>query len=249
MSSKTTTIILIVCAAILLSVFLGLFFTGMLIGWGPFQGLYWSQERKRIKSSYPYEKYQGGIVFYGASNFRLWKTMEEDMSDYNVANCGFGGSTDKLMLEYADELLYPYAPKIIFLQTGSNDYVSMKGSDEEKIAACLEYKKAMYEEFHKNCPDAKIVVMSGLLLPGRSEYTELTIKVNDALEEYCGSVDYLYFVDADAMTYNGEVYADELFAEDGIHLNHDGQIRWMNDYILPMLESIIEEYGIQGVKK
>ena len=153
------------------------------------------------------------------------------------------------MLEYADTMLYPYAPKIIFLQTGSNDYVSMNGRDEEKISACLEYKKTMYEEFHKNCPDAKIVVMSGLLLPGRSEYTELTIKVNDALEEYCEEVDYLYFVDADAMTYNDESYSNELFLDDGIHLNHDGQILWMNDYILPMLEKIVEEYEIKGVRK
>lgn len=238
-----------IVAVALILVILGLFFTGLFIGWGPFQFIYWINEEHRVIEGYPYDEYQDGIVFYGASNFRLWKTMCEDLSEYRVANCGFGGSTDKLMVEYADIMLYPYAPKIIFLQTGSNDYVSMTGSDEEKIADCLEYKKAMYEEFHNNCPDAKIVVMSGLLLPGRSEYTELTIKINDAIEEYCEVVDYLYFVDADAMTYNGESYADDLFLDDGIHLNHDGQILWMNEYILPMLEKIIEENEIRGVRK
>ena len=147
---STKSIILSVIASILILVFLGLFFTGMLIGWGSFQGVYWLREIKRLKSSYAYEDNQGGIVFYGASNFRLWKTMEDDLNEYRVINCGFGGSTDKLMLKHADELLYPYNPKMIFLHTGSNDYVSMKGSDEEKITACMEYKKAMYEEFHKN---------------------------------------------------------------------------------------------------
>ena len=40
------------------------------------------------------EKYKdrpkGEIVFYGASNFTLWRTMDEDMLPYVVQNHGFG---------------------------------------------------------------------------------------------------------------------------------------------------------------
>lgn len=229
-------------AILLVAVFLGLFFTGMNVGWGPFKGLFWNHEVKRVEKSYPYENNQNGIVFYGASNFRMWYEMTEDLPEYKVANCGFGGSTDKLMVKYADKLLYPYNPEIVFFQTGSNDYVEISGSDEEKVSACMEYKKQMFTAFHDKLPDAKFVVMSGLLLPGRSTYTELTIKVNTALKEYCETRDYMTFVDAGRMTYDGTQYRTDLFIKDGIHLNHTGQLKWRDEYIKPAIETLIETY-------
>lgn len=81
----------------------------------------------------------------------------------------------------------------------------------------------MFDTFHEKCPNAKFVVMSGLLLPGRSEYRELTQMVNDELEEYCNTKDYMYFVDSEDMTYQNGEYREDLFIKDGIHLNHAEQ--------------------------
>lgn len=175
--------------------------------------------------------------------------MENDLPEYRVQNHGFGGCTDKDLMHYADKLLYPYHPDVVFFQTGSNDYVSLKGTDEEKVAACMDYKKKMFESIHEQLPDAKLVVMSGLLLPGRSEYRVLTEKVNGALEALCQETDYLWFVDATAMTWDGQHYADALFIKDGIHLNHDGQLLWMRDYIRPMIETLVSEFDLSQVKK
>ena len=80
--------------------------------------------------------------------------------------------------------------------------------------------------------------MSGLLLPGRSEYRELTEAVNKELQTLCEQTDYLWFVDATAMTWDGQQYAQELFIKDGIHLNHDGQLRWMREYIQLCLRQV-----------
>lgn len=95
----------------------------------------------------------------------------------------------------------------------------------------------------------KLVVMSGLLLPGRSEYRELTEAINTELQTLCEQTDYLWFVDASAMTWDGQQYAKELFIKDGIHLNHDGQLRWMREYIRPMIDQLVEEYDLQQVRK
>ena len=104
----------------------GLAVTGRIIGWGPFSGLYdWDRDVRALTDRYPAEEYQNGIIFYGASNFRLWKSMANDLEGYPVQNHGFGGSTDALLVRYADQLLYPYAPRIVFFQTGSNDYVTL----------------------------------------------------------------------------------------------------------------------------
>ncbi len=232
------------------AVLLGLIFTGIYVGWGPFKGLFWNQEVKRVKKAYPYDTNQEGIVFYGASNFRLWYEMDNDLNEYKVVNAGFGGSTDKLLNQYADQLLYPYNPQIVFFQTGSNDYVEMSGTDEEKVSACMDYKKEMFATFHEHLPEAKFVIMSGLLLPGRSAYTELTIEVNKQLDTYADTLDYVYYVDANEMTYDGTNFKTELFQSDGIHLNHDGQLLWCNDYIKPQIESLIIEYPtLESVRK
>ncbi|MGN1419902.1 MAG: GDSL-type esterase/lipase family protein [Eubacterium sp.] len=237
--TKSIKIIVSVVSVLFIAVLSGLAITGWQINWGPFAFLHsYDNEVSSISEKYDANENQGNIIFYGASNFRLWTDMEEDMKPYIVQNHGFGGSTDKDLAEYADTLLYPYNPNIVIFQTGSNDYVNLKGSDEEKVNACIEYKKQMFEEFHKNLPDAKFVVMSGLLLPGRSQYVNITQQVNEQLRELCDNKDYMYFVDASDMTYNGQSYNTELFRDDQIHLNHQGQLLWCNNYIKPALERI-----------
>ena len=232
--------ILIALLGTLIACLIGLIVTGVQIGWGPFSWLFkgYDGEVTAIEERYSAADRQHEIVFYGASNFRLWTEMEKDLNGYKVQNHGFGGSTDELLAEYADRLLYPYQPDIVFFQTGSNDYVNLSGTDEEKVQICMEYKEQMFETFHEQLPNARFVVMSGLLLPGRSEYTQLTQMINEKLQKLCEDKDYLYFVDASAMTFDGVQYARELFVFDGIHLNHEGQLLWCNDYIRPILEDL-----------
>lgn len=246
---KVAVITAIVAAALAIVILLGLILTGYFVGWGPFTYLQFDKQEKDIVERYDAETRQGEIVFYGASNFRLWTEMENDLSAYKVQNHGFGGSTDKDLVERADKLLYPYNPQVVFFQTGSNDYVSLDGTDEEKVTACIEYKEYMFGLFHEVLPDAKFVVMSGLLLPGRSQYTDLTKKVNYALENICAKYDYMTFVDSEEMTFDGDVYKEELFVSDGIHLNHDGQLLWCNNYIRPAIENLIEEYGLEELRR
>ena len=246
---KVTIAVIASVSGLLLTCLVGLIFTGMYVGWGPFAFMQFDHEEKLILQKYDSETRKGEIVFYGASNFRLWTEMENDLPEYKVQNHGFGGSTDQDLVERADTLLYPYAPAVVFFQTGSNDYVSLDGTDEEKVEVCMAYKKFMFETFHEKLPEAKFVVMSGLLLPGRSQYTALTQKINDALEELCAEYDYMTFVDAEEMTFDGSAYRSELFIKDGIHLNHEGQLLWRDGYIRPAIEALINEYGLEELRK
>lgn len=209
---------------------------------------YWKLFIRSIEKKYSVER-KGEIIFYGASNFARWETMEEDMSDYKVQNHAFGGSIDAELVGYSDRILFPYEPKIVFFQTGSNDYVQLSGTDEEKIEKCMKYKKQMFSAFHEQMPDAKFVIMSGLLLPGRAEYLNLTLTINEQLRKLAEETDYLYYVDANAMTYDGTNLDETLFVKDMIHLNHDGQMRWYNEYIKPMIEQVITENGMDSVRK
>jgi lysophospholipase L1-like esterase len=102
----------------------------------------------------------------------------------------------------------------------------------------MAYKEEMFSLFHEKMPDAIFIVMSGLLLPGRSEYTELTQEVNRQLALLCEETDYMVFVDATVMTYTNGAFRSALFVEDGIHLNDAGRAAWADDYIRPAIEAV-----------
>ena len=219
----------------------GLAVTGREIGWGPFRGLFkgYEEEIRAIEQRYDAGARKGEIVFYGASNFRLWKDMEADLAPYPVQNHGFGGSTDKDLVRYAGRILFPYEPRIVVFQTASNDYVSLEGTEEEKLAACMAYKEAMFDSFHRRLPRARFLVLGSLLLPGRSRYTPLAQEVNRRLAELCRARgDYMTFVDSESLTFDGADYRTELFIRDGIHLTHEGQLLWRDGYILPALQAL-----------
>src|SRR5688500_3924563 len=63
----------------------------------------------------------GGIVFYGSSSIRMWKSLKEDFPGMNVINRGFGGSTAPDALRYVDRIVIPYKPSAVVVYEGDND--------------------------------------------------------------------------------------------------------------------------------
>ena len=188
----------------------------------------------------------GEIVFYGASNFRLWDNMETDMLPYAVQNHGIGGSIDLELMEFADQLLYPFQPSVVFIQTGSHDYTGGATMEE-----CFANKEKMFGMFQETLPDAKIIVMAGLPLPGRMEYWDLTVEVNNFLRDYCEAHENMYFVDGtdsiltsegpeELATGDGRYFNPDIFISDQIHLTQEGHDLWT-----PYMKAQLEELGIE----
>ena len=211
--------------------------------WGPFFWLYFKEHERNIVEKYDSRTRKGEIVFYGASNFRRWEEMEEDMQPYTVQNHGFGGSTDAELLRSAWRLLYPYDPAIIVLQTASNDCARMYSRRSRLFERVLSRKIRMLETFHQVLPNAYIVVISGVLMPGRRQYDGIIKRINQAVKGYASQADYIYYVDAEDMTIdeNGK-HRKDLFVEDGVHLTHEARMLWADKYIKPMLEKVISEH-------
>lgn len=200
---------------------------------GPFLNLGMAIVKRMFQKKYG-DRPAGEIVFYGASNFTLWKTLEQDMQPWHTQNHGFGGSTDALMKQYAPEMLYPYKPSVVFIQTGSNDNAS--GLSLEEI---MDNKRDLYAAYRKNLPDATFIIMSGLPLPGREQYLESILGLNAYLKSYLEGMDGFYFIDAtDAMMKDGKT-RPEYFNSDGIHLNAAGHAAWTK-----LMRAKLEELGI-----
>ena len=196
----------------------------------------WQGENEKHIVKWIAEQYElcplGEIVFYGASNFRLWTNMEEDMKPYAVQNHGIGGSNDLELMEFADRLLYPFKPSAVFIQTGSNDYT--QGATMEEVFA---NKEKMFGMFRETLPDTVFFVMAGLPLPGRMEYWDLTVEVNDFLKSYCEEHENMVFVDGtdgiltdegpeELATGDGRFFNPDNFIADQIHLTQGGHDIW-----------------------
>lgn len=185
----------------------------------------------RIRRAYRDRK-PGEIVFYGASNFTFWKTMERDLSPFVIQNHGFGGSTDDLLRRCAPQLLFPYQPSVVVFQTGSNDLAFGKTLDQ-----VLAGKFDMFDQFHAALPNARFIIMSGLPLPGRAELWESTKTINAAIASYADQHDFVSFADAtNVLLDESGGFRPELFRRDGIHLIDVGRAEW-SKVIVPALKA------------
>jgi hypothetical protein len=59
------------------------------------------------------------ILFIGSSIFRQWTNVREHMAPLPVFNRAFGGSRTWEVLNYMDQVVLPYRPRIIVYYTGS----------------------------------------------------------------------------------------------------------------------------------
>ena len=195
---------------------------------------------KKIEERYAGRKHE--IIFYGPSNIQMWYSLEEDMLPYVAQNHGMGGCIDQEMIKYAPRMLYAFEPSVVFFQTGSNDLAL--GIPIDQI---LENKKKMYGIFLENMPETKLVVMSGLPLPGRMKFWDLTVETNKLLQKMCEETERMYFMDAtdsllgkegpeEFRASDGRYFMPQYFRADQIHLNKAGHDVW-TALMKEMLES------------
>ncbi|MDR1641597.1 MAG: GDSL-type esterase/lipase family protein [Clostridiales bacterium] len=214
--NRVPKIIGVILGSIGLIVLAGLVFIGREGHFGPFKDLAVS----KIVSAYK-KRPKGEIVFYGASNFTLWRSIEKDLAPYVLQNHGFGGSTDRDLVARAEELLFPFEPRIVVMQTGSNDL--MMGSTVDELIAG---KREMYGQFMKRLPNTVFVVMSGLPCPERASIWNDIQTINEALKVICDENEKMVYADADPLMLTADGgFRPELFS-DGVHLNTDGRALW-----------------------
>ncbi|MBQ3931807.1 MAG: hypothetical protein II725_05985 [Firmicutes bacterium] len=210
---------------------------------GPFFYLNFKQREKEIVKEYDARERKHEVIFYGASNFRRWEEMEQDMLPYRVQNHGFGGSTDAELIRSAGRLLYPYEPAIVVLQTASNDCARMIWPKRKLYEKVLDRKIRMLQTFRRKLPDTIFIVISGVLMPGRRQYDGIIKRINRSVEGFASQTDGIYYVDAEGMTVkeNGK-HRKDLFIEDGVHLTHQARVMWAEEYIKPALDKVIKDH-------
>ena len=174
---------------------------------------------------------KGGILFVGSSSIRAWNT-DRDFPDHGVINRGFGGSQMSDVLHYYDRIVAPYEPKCMVLYEGDNDIA--KGKRATDVARDFEQ---LAERFHAQFPQSKLWFIS--IKPSLSRwrlYPEMK-KANDLVADYCAKQkpEFCGIIDVSrVMLGESGKPIEQLFVDDGLHLNRAGYDRWTK-LVMPKL--------------
>ena len=165
---------------------------------------------------------EGAIVLTGSSSFARWRTMEADLAPLTVVPRGFGGSTMADVLHWVDRLVMPYKPRAVVLYEGDND--SFRGVSPMKVAGEL---KQIISKIHIALPDTRVYVLSVKPSLARVSVWNEAQKTTELYKQVAASDDRLHFIDVATpfLKADGTVM-DDVFVDDGLHLNDKGNKIW-----------------------
>jgi len=158
---------------------------------------------------------KNGVLFIGSSTIRLWKSLAQDYPGVPVINHGFGGTEIEDATHFADRLIFPVAPKQIFLRAGGNDLWAGKSPEE----VCNDFKNFV-ATVRTKLPRTEIVYVSLSPSPSRWAQAGREKRLNSLVADFIKGQKRLKYVE----TYDLVLGADakpreELFVADKLHFN------------------------------
>jgi lysophospholipase L1-like esterase len=172
----------------------------------------------------------GGFVFVGSSSIRMWQTLESDFPGLRVLNRGFGGSELSDVVRFADRIVVRYKPRVVIVYAGDNDLAA--GKTPAQVSAAFQSFVAI---IHRELPETRVAFVSIKPSIARLNIIDKVRQTNQLIRDYVRTDDKLAYVDvfAPMLDASGQP-RQELFLEDGLHMNAKGYAIW-RDLIFPIL--------------
>jgi hypothetical protein len=188
-------------------------------------------EADRAKPTAP-----GGILFVGSSIFRQWTNVAEMMSPMPVLNRAFGGSKTGDQLVRFEQVIPPYAPKVIVYYCGSNDI-----NAGEKPEAIFERFKAFSQRVQKEMPGTRIIFVSSTRSPDRVDKWDRVDQYNTLVRDYCAATPQHTFIDINPALFDAEGKPRlELYQDDKLHFRPPAYVEFAK-IIKPVLERVWQD--------
>jgi len=175
---------------------------------------------------------KGGILFIGSSTIRMWKTLAQDFPDRDVLNRGFGGSEMADSTHFIPRIVYPYAPRQIFVRAGGNDIHAGRPPDE--VAGDF---AAFVRKVREQLPNTEIVYITFNPAPSRWSENDKLKTLNAMVRKMARRMPHVKYLDAYdiSLTPDGQA-RQELFLADKLHFNAEGYkllIERVRPYVMP----------------
>jgi hypothetical protein len=130
------------------------------------------------------------VLFIGSSSIVRWKTLAEDFKGTVVLNRAFGGNEIVDSTHFAERMIFPYEPKMIFMRAGGNDIHA--GLTPEEVFA--EFKDFV-AKVRERLPEVPIAYMALSPSIARWDEREKGNQMNAMIAAYIKTEKNLIFVD------------------------------------------------------
>ena len=159
-----------------------------------------------------------------SSSFTKWKDVADYFPGYTIINRGFGGSSLPDVIRYADEIIFPYQPKQIFIYCGEND---LAVSDTVSAQTVFERFKKLFSLIRSKMPNESISFISLKPSPSRARLKSKMLEANSLVRKFISTQKNISFIDV----YNKMLNTDgkpipEIFGDDSLHMNARGYDIW-----------------------
>lgn len=162
------------------------------------------------------------VVFTGSSSIVRWKTLQKDFPNYNVINNGFGGSVFSDLIYYYDDLILKQKPDILFIYEGDNDVARDKA-----VKTIFKEAKELHARIQKDLPKTKVIFIAPKPCLKNWSKKDNYIKLNKKIAKFCKKTSNTEFADVwSAMVDENRVVFQDIFVEDGDHMNSKGYKIW-----------------------
>ena len=155
-------------------------------------------------------------------------------------NNSVAGATSHNYVEFVEELVLMYKPKIVVVIVSSNDLAYHNMTEKTVMNNMIEF----YNRINEVLPETQVIFVSGNPLPGRNEYFSVIKRINAKLEAFSKKYDNTYYVDIYDKTME-YVRAYPVGWETWTHLEHEHLVELMGDEIYSVMINVIKEKNIR----
>jgi lysophospholipase L1-like esterase len=163
------------------------------------------------------------IVFTGSSSIRFWEDLQERFPKKQVLNAGFGGSQASDLLQHLNDLVLRYRPVKVFIYEGDNDIFGKK-----RPKAILGTTEKIITKLQMDRPDREVVLISAKPSLSRWKLRGKYRRLNKKMAKLAAENTKVDFVDVWNPMLNKRKVRDDIFVEDGLHMNEKGYDIWYN---------------------
>lgn len=164
---------------------------------------------------------RGAIVLAGSSTFTKWNdTMGADLAPLTVIPRGFGGSTMRDLLFYADRIVVAYQPRAVVIYEGDNDLAEGLGPE-----AIRDTFLELARRLRQKLPAVRVYVVAVKPSPSRWGLWPAARRLNELLRVACvaDASSRLHFVDITLAMLDADGGPKrDIFLTDNLHLNRAG---------------------------
>ena len=178
---------------------------------------------------------QNSILFVGSSSITHWAGIQDSFPSYPILVRGIGGASLPDLVRYADEIIFSYKPKQIFIYCGDNDIAYNRRMTAEKVLSRFE---ELFTLIRRKLPNVPVGFISIKPSPSRWNFEPMILESNRLVKDYLSKQPNTFFVDVhSAMLDSRKNVNSSIFIADQLHLNADGYAIW---------KKAIEPYLLKG---